>query len=420
MTRSTAVRRAFTGLLDVIATSRLHSVAVVLGVAATGCVEQEPAVSELSSESTVSDYVYNGCSTAVVIGLSKQIAEQANCQHPGNFVSFGATNGITFSSNAVLPYLSTSARDDLQAVAASHPIQINSALRTLAQQYLLYRWYVGGRCGVTVAAPVGHSNHEGGRAVDLADWSTRVTTMGNNGWSHDVPGDPVHFDHLGSIDHRGEDVYAFQTLWNANNPNDQIPEDGSYGAQTEARLKMSPATGFDIGPSCSNGQFDANVVSVDGADQVPPQARAHYTITLKNTGTTDWPAGTELKLATDTASPLYDTSWTSATVITTIGASIAAGAMGTVEFDVMTPAEMTDTPISEQLQLDNSGTDFGMFTFALTVVPGQTGPTSGDGNDEGNFAGDVAGGCDAGGGGYGWLLVLGVLATVARRRPRVA
>jgi hypothetical protein len=400
------------------ATSLLHLSLPVVALAA-GCVtsgQDEPHVSMQASASTVQDYVASGCSTAVVIGLSRQIAEQANCEHPGDFVAFTATNGITFTGSAVLPYLAQTARDDLQAVAANNPLQINSALRTLAQQYLLYQWYLQGRCGITAAATVGNSNHEGGRAVDLANYDVRVTPMANHGWAHDVPGDVVHFDHLASPDHRGEDVHAFQILWNHNHPEDPITADGSYGAQTETRLKSSPATGFDMGASCTAPSRDAVVVSVDGPDKVPPQTRAHYAITLKNSGTADWPATTQLELAMGTSSKLHDDSWTSATVITTIGAPVVAGAMGTVEFDVTTPAADAELVISEKLQLADGSAMFGTFDFPLTVEPGATGGMSGDGNEHGS----VAGGCSAGaaGGGAGLPLLLGVAIAWARRRRR--
>jgi uncharacterized protein (TIGR03382 family) len=405
--------------MQMTATSRLHSACIALGVMATGCIasDDEPHISETASASTVQDYANSGCSTAVVIGLSQQIAEQANCDHPGNFVPFTATNGITITSNAVLPYLDKSARDDLQAVAAGNPIQVNSALRTLAQQYLLVAWFNEGRCGITAAAPVGTSNHEGGRAVDLANYADRITAMANHGWAHDVPGDDVHFDHLASTDHRGEDVAGFQELWNANNPGDLLSVDGQYGPQTEARLQKSPATGFPMGPTCGGPppSETASVVSVDGPDMVAPETQAHYTITLKNTGNVDWPATTQLQLAMETSSPLHDASWMSATVITTLGAKIAAGSTGMVDFDVTTPAETAQTPITDHLELNDSGNTFGTFDFSLTVVPGMSGPTSGDGGDGHDKA---SGGCNTGGasGGGGFLLALGALASLLRRR----
>src|SRR5262249_26205119 len=136
------------------------------------------------------------------------------------------------------------AKADLIAASHTATLQVNSAFRTIAQQYLLYQWYQEGRCGIAIAATVGTSNHESGRAVDLANYASVITDMANHGWAHDVPGDDVHFDHNASPDIRGQDTKAFQVLWNANNPGDQIAEDGAYGPQTEARLKMSPATGF--------------------------------------------------------------------------------------------------------------------------------------------------------------------------------
>src|SRR5262249_44952934 len=138
------------------------------------------------SAATVQDYAATGCSTAVVLGLSTQIAEQANCEHPGDFVSFQATGGITFTSSAGLPFLDMAARDDLVAVATSGPVQINSGLRTLAQQFLLVQWFHQGRCGIAAAAAVGNSNHEGGRAVDLANYADRIAVMATHAWAHDV------------------------------------------------------------------------------------------------------------------------------------------------------------------------------------------------------------------------------------------
>jgi hypothetical protein len=397
-------QRGFGGLAPVclvLATSIVHI---------AGCTTEDE-VSETSSESTVADYQYSGCSTAVVIGLSKQIAQEADCEHPGNFVPFTATGGITITSSAVLPYLDQSARDDLQKVAAVAPLQVNSALRTLAQQYLLYRWYQEGRCGITAAATVGNSNHEGGRAVDLQNYSTRITAMANRGWAHDVPGDDVHFDHTASVDHRGEDVHAFQVLWNKNHPNDMIAEDGDYGPQTEARLKMSPATGFAVGPSCGAGALDLDVVSVDGPDRAPPVTQVHYAITVKNTGGATWPATTKLQVASGMASVLHDASWTSDTVVTTLGGSVAPGAKATIDFDVTTPAADAETPVMESFVLDDGGSKFGQIDLALTVVPGQSAPSSSDGGDT-----QDSGGCNTGGGHAG--LLVGLAALVVRRRRR--
>ena len=421
MAERTEIRRYFAGLKRMGATGKLHSAVLGLGLVASGCLASEggPETSEVQSASTVGGYVGSSCTTAVVIGLSKQVADEIACEHPNNaLVPFTASATLQITSNAVLPYLETDAKNDLVKASLSATLQVNSAFRTVVQQYLLYQWYQQGRCGIAIAATPGTSNHESGRAVDLANYSSVITLMSNHGWAHDVPGDDVHFDHNASGDIRGEDVKAFQVLWNRNHPADQIATDGSYGPQTASRVSQAPATGFAIGPSCNTGgtTLGASVVSVDGPDQAPPQTQVHYTITLKNTGTADWPATTKLQLASGTSSPLHDASWTSATVVTTIGTAIKAGQQGTVDFDVTTPAATTETPVMETFALDDAGTKFGSIDLAVDVVPGMTDPGSSDGGDTGDTGGKASGGCNAGGGGAGGLTILLAFTALVRRR----
>jgi hypothetical protein len=201
----------------------------------------------------VSTFETTSCETSVVLELSKQIADEVNCLMPGQLVTFDETAEIQFTGGAVLPYTSTQGRADLYAATqgAGMQLRITSAFRTVVQQYLLYRWFQLGRCGIPDAATPGRSNHESGRALDVSNYSVWVTRMGNKNWSHNIPGDPVHFEHLSSPDIRGADVLAFQKLWNRNAPNDQIDEDGVYGPMTAARLKMAPAEGFGIGALCA-------------------------------------------------------------------------------------------------------------------------------------------------------------------------
>ena len=86
----------------------------------------------------------------------------------------------------------------------------------------------------------------------MSNYTTWVATFEANGWAHDVPGDPVHFDHSSSPDIRGADVLAFQRLWNRNAPDDPIAEDGAYGPMTEQRVQRAPAEGFGIGAICAS------------------------------------------------------------------------------------------------------------------------------------------------------------------------
>lgn len=206
----------------------------------------------------VASFETSTCSTGSVLALSRQIAEEVDCIMPGQLVVFEERPAIAFTGAAVLPFISEASRADLYAATdagGTRVLQVTSAFRTVVQQYLLRRWFELGRCGITAAAEPGLSNHESGRALDVSNYSSWVTTMEAHTWSHNIPGDPVHFEHLSSPDIRGADVLAFQRLWNRNAPDDQITEDGDYGPATEARVKVAPAEGFGIGAICARARL---------------------------------------------------------------------------------------------------------------------------------------------------------------------
>ncbi|HTJ46904.1 MAG TPA: M15 family metallopeptidase [Kofleriaceae bacterium] len=401
----------------------------VLVASCVGCVEAGDEETGTSEElSTVGDYVNTGCSTAVVIGLSQQISDEVACMKPNALVKFSAGSGISFASSAVLPYLGPSARDDLKAVGAGGgTMQVTSAFRTVAQQYLLYRWYQQGRCGITAAATPGRSNHETGRAVDVSNYSSYVSRMSAKGWAHDVAGDPVHFDHLSSADIRGTDVMAFQRLWNRNHPNDLIDEDGVYGPQTGARIAMAPSGGFAKGPTCGAPQtraVSARIVSSPGA--LSPGASGVVTIELSNTGDVAWSAATVIETADQQPSALADTShWMSTTQVASLGQSVAPGALIDVDVPVIAPPSDVATHVDEALTLDDGGTTFGVIALTVQVVPPGASPSDDTNNaepedDDGGPV--IAGGCSAGGGGAGGgaLLIGLALARAARARRRRA
>jgi hypothetical protein len=324
---------------------------------------------------TVQSFVTStGCSTAVVIGLSKQISQEIGCQSPSSLVQFANGSGITIESNAVLPFLAANAKTDLQAVGS---VQVNSAFRTIAAQYLLLQWFDRGMCGITAAAAVGTSNHESGRAVDLQNWSARESAMAAHHWSHDVAGDNVHFDHLTSTDIRGKDTLAFQRLWNRNNPSDKIAEDGDYGPQTEARLKKSPAAGFAKGAICAAvATSAAEVVSVEGPDKIAPMTRNHYKIAITNTTGTDWPASTQIiagdvngERAASRISAFYDqASWKTPNQVGVLGTAIPAGGTGTVEITIAAPDLAASMSINTQLTLTDGTRTLGSVPFAAKVT----------------------------------------------------
>lgn len=403
-----------------------------LAALAGGCATDALDVSygETSAAATVADQVgTTGCSTAVVLGLSRQIADEMACTMQNQFVDFSGP-GIVLTSNAVLPYLQAGAAADLQEIARTRTVQVNSAFRTPPQQYLLRQWYLAGRCGISAAATVGRSNHESGRALDLSGYS--LTAMSSRNYAHSVPGDDPHFDHENSVDMRGEDVRAFQRLWNRNHPEQRIAEDGLYGPMTEMALRAAPATGFPTGASCSTkpplrpDERRADLVSIAGADRAPPATTITYRVAILNSGNVEWPATTRLVVA-DGASELRAPSWTSAAEITTIGSAVGPRQVAILDVDVVTPAVDEETVFVEQLSLSDGAATFGDdIRIALTVVPDVMAPESGDGSeptDEDGEAippdfGEATGGCSSSGGHAGWLMLVLLVSGHASRRAR--
>jgi hypothetical protein len=197
------------------------------------------------------------CSTAHVDGLSRQIIEEARCLDANAFSRVPARRNLT-SEGHVFLYLDAPAKDHLLRALDAHKdrvMKVHSALRTVAQQYLLSRWAAGKRCGIQLATRPGESNHETGLALDVADHGAWRSALESEGFRWLGSIDRVHFDFVGAgaTHHDGLDVRAFQRLWNRNHPDDAIAESGHNDGATEQRLKRSPASGFPIGARCGGG-----------------------------------------------------------------------------------------------------------------------------------------------------------------------
>lgn len=192
--------------------------------------------------STLGQQIGATCDTDVALGLANQITNVLNSW--GYSFKQVDSRWIHCSGNCVLQ---SAAADSLASAAAAvnDYITLNSAFRTSAEQYLLYKWYQQGRCSISLAASPGSSNHEGGRAIDTSYYSYWAGPLSNYGWVHSYPSsDPVHFDYNGSPDIAQVTLKAFQALWNSHNPGSPLTEDGIYGPATENALYNSPCNGW--------------------------------------------------------------------------------------------------------------------------------------------------------------------------------
>jgi hypothetical protein len=222
--------------------------------------------SALVASDSVSRAVTASCSTTVVKGLASQLVDEIQCLRPNTFARIDGIPNTSLGS-AVFPYLQMPAAAALKSVAArrSSTVSVTSGLRTLPQQFLLYRWYQTGRCGIGLAARPGTSNHESGLALDISDSSVHRSALQSGGFRWLGSSDPVHYDYTaGGVSLKGLSVKAFQRLWNRNNPGDKIAEDGDYGPATEARLAKAPIGGFSVGATCGTNPLagDSDPVEV--------------------------------------------------------------------------------------------------------------------------------------------------------------
>jgi N-acetylmuramoyl-L-alanine amidase len=188
----------------------------------------------------------SGQSTSIANGLSQQLIYQLQLNLPDAFISCDDLNIDLL--DAAFPYVQTPAKQALQRAIQDRGVKmlVNSCYRTIAQQMLLYndRFNNG-----NPVAPPGLSNHQTALAIDIEDPRGWDPYLIKYGWNL-LPGDPPHFDYQGAgvTDIRRESILAFQQLWNKNNPNNKIDEDGGFGPQTEGALNQSPAHGFAKAP----------------------------------------------------------------------------------------------------------------------------------------------------------------------------
>jgi hypothetical protein len=226
-------------------------------------------VDGLTTVATVRGVADASCSTSVVRGLSDQLVAEIACSKPGVLASVAKMPRLGQSA-AVMPYLETDAAEALKRVVKkAGGISINSALRTVPQQWLLFRWGAKNRCSIHVVMPPGQSTHEPGLAVDVEDHERLRPVFESEGFEWWGADDPMHFtyhpsaddggatgealasDALAHADLAGEGVKAFQRLWNRNHPDDTIPESGVFDATTELKLAAAPAKGFTKGATCT-------------------------------------------------------------------------------------------------------------------------------------------------------------------------
>jgi len=184
-----------------------------------------------------------GCSSDVALGLTNQIMKKL--KKMGHDFTTLDSKWIHCNQPCVNQLQTPAATALKQAAKSRNDFILQSAVRSSAQQYLMYLWHSKGMCGIGLAARPGTSNHEGGMAVDTGYYSNWLTTLESHGFAHNYPSnDPVHFDYSNAVDLATQNLIAFQKLWNKNNINAKIAADGVYGSATASAFYHSPCGGW--------------------------------------------------------------------------------------------------------------------------------------------------------------------------------
>ena len=134
-----------------------------------------------------------GCSTGVARGLTLQIIAEMNRRLPElqrlvEQPTAGPGPHLGCADDACNPFMTKAAGEALMTAISANgdtALNINSAFRSAAQQYLLSKWHSEGQCNIGTAATVGRSNHEGGNALDMNSASVDHwrLTLESNDWT---------------------------------------------------------------------------------------------------------------------------------------------------------------------------------------------------------------------------------------------
>ena len=214
----------------------------------------------------------------LIDGLGTQLVEELQCLDDSWLVFYEPCRevGCVWADGPQPHAMRPEVYDALVETAESLDdfISITAAYRDVGMQYYS-RWYNENCDSSFDAAIPGQSNHQGGRAVDVRFWDYWWDALLAHGFEHPIVTDNPHFELRGTATYRAESeelkvlsILAFQRLWNRNNPDDPIDEDGVYGDATKARLGRSPVEGFPIG-ACAPGTGGADPDPEVGAEPDP-------------------------------------------------------------------------------------------------------------------------------------------------------
>lgn len=298
--------------------------------------------------------------SSLVDGIGTQLVEELRCMDDTilEFYESCEEAGCIYADGPQPLAIRPEVIAALQAAALEMDdwISITAGYRDVSMQYYS-RWYNENCDSSFDAAIPGESNHQGGRAVDVRYYTHWWDALLNNGFEHPIVTDNPHFELVGTAAFRARSaelqslsIEAYQRLWNRNNPDDRITEDGVYGASTKVRLGLAPVEGFPIGP-CEPGSGGGDVGVDAGPDAGTDVGTDVGTDTDTDTSTdTSTDAGTDA--ATDAST---DTGTDAATDAATDSSTDASTDTGTDARNDADPSDASTDTLSDTSASGDSG-----------------------------------------------------------------
>ncbi len=223
---------------------------------------------------TVEQAAWRDCDAPPALGggLSAQVVRTMNCLEPGALSPLDACAGcVAFDAPAALHWAAPEAEAALRSAARTYgrAIPLRWAFRDVALDHFLALAAEHIACPAALGAAHGALGTGLGIEAVGAAPEAALAAAGFDA----VPAEGAHVHRVPGVDRTPLSVLAFQRLWNLNQADAPLEEDGRIGPATRAAIARSPVSGFAEEP-CPPVEPPPPLDAGAGGGMPPPDAAA--------------------------------------------------------------------------------------------------------------------------------------------------
>lgn len=198
---------------------------------------------------TVEQSAWRDCDAPAGIarGLSAQVVRTMNCLEPGALLPLDACPGCAaFDVPAALHWAAPEAEAALRSAARTYgrAIPLHWAFRDVALDHFLAL----AAQHIACPAALGAAHGALGTGLGVETWNAAPEAALAAAGFDAVPAEGAHVHRIAGEDRTTLSVLAFQRLWNLNQADAPLEEDGRIGPATRAAIARSPVAGFPEEP----------------------------------------------------------------------------------------------------------------------------------------------------------------------------